>query len=142
MAVNDGKFSINVEAKGLTANEIDDVQTEVKFQPDILERTQAGAWKKDHAEIPVGNARAMILRGTDNNNAYLYLQSDDAEFSAVVLHYEQAGAWKTMHDAAFPFEFTVPLPGMDATFPFYLEGRTVDGNVIQSKEEVLQREDR
>lgn len=83
----------------------------------------------------------MILPGPGNNNAYLYLQSDDAEFSDVTLHYEQAGAWKTMHDDAFPFEFTVPVNSADAKFTFYFEGTTVDGNVIRSKEEVLQRED-
>lgn len=142
LAVNDGKFNIAVEAKGLTTIEIDDVQIEVKTQPDILERTQADAWEKDYLEVSLGNARAMILPGLDNNNAYLYLQSDEAEISAVILHYEQAGAWKTMHDDTFPFEFTVPLNRADAKFKFYFEGITVDGNVIRSKEEVLQRENR
>ena len=102
---------------------------------------KADAWEKEYLEVSVGNARAMILRGLDNNNAYLYLQSDDAEFSAISLHYEQAGVWKTVHDNAFPFEFTVPLHRADTKFTFYLEGTTVDGNVIRSKEEVLQRED-
>lgn len=142
LAVNDGRFSIAVEAKGLATVEIDDVQIEAKFQPNILERTQADAWKKDYLEVSLGNARAMILPSPDNTNAYLYLQSDDAEFSAISLHYEQEGAWKTMHDDAFPFEFTVPLPSADTKFTFYFEGITVDGNVIRSKEEVLRREDR
>ena len=142
LAVKDGKFSITVEAKGLATVEIDDVQMEVKFQPDILERTQADAWEKDYVEIPVVNARSMILRGLKNDNAYLYLQSDDAEFSAINLHYEQAGIWKIVDDNAFPFEFTVPLNCADAKFTFYFEGRTVDGKLIRSKEEVLQREDR
>lgn len=142
LAVNDGRFSITVEAKGLTTVEMDDVQLEVKFQPDILDRTHADAWNTDYLEVSLGNARAMILPGPDANNAYLYLQSDDAEFSAVTLHYEQAGAWKTMYDDAFPFEFTVPLNSADATFTFYFEGTTLDGNVIQSKQEALHREDR
>ena len=142
LVVHDGKFNISVEAKGITSVEIDDVQIEAKFQPNTLERTQADAWEKDYVEIPVGNARAMILPGPDNTNAYIYLQSDDAEFSAISLHYEQAGIWKIVHGNAFPFEFTVPLHSADTKFTFYLEGTTVDGNVIRSKEEVLRREDR
>lgn len=43
LAVNDGRFNITVEAKGLTTVEMDDVQLEVKFQPDIHDRTHADA---------------------------------------------------------------------------------------------------
>lgn len=140
--IEDGSFMVSVKAQGITAVEIEDVEIIPVFQSSILARTNATTWSPDYLEVPFGDARAMILPGVENDRAYLYLQSDDAEFSAVALHYEQAGAWKTMHDDAFPFEFTVPLSGTDATFPFYFEGRTVDGNVIQSKEEVLKREDR
>ena len=139
LAVNNGRFSISVQAKGLATVEIDDVQLEVKFQSDILGQTQAVAWEKDYLEVSLGNARAMILPGPDANNAYLYLQSDDAEFSTVTLHYEQAGAWETVRDDAFPFEFTVPLSGAATECRFYFEGVSVDGKAIRSKEEVLQR---
>lgn len=81
----------------------------------------------------------MILPGVENDNAYIYLQSDDAEFSAVTLHHQQAGAWKTIQDEAFPFEFTVPLDDAAKEFRFYCEGVTLDGKAMRSEERVLKR---
>ena len=141
LVIADGVFNITVEAKGIKSVEIEDVQIETLFQPAILERSRDDAWSTDYLEVPFGNARAMILPGLENKTAYLYLQSDDAEFSGVVLHYERAGSWKTIHDNAFPYEFTVPLHSADTKFTFYFEGTTVDRKVTRSKEEVLQHGD-
>lgn len=138
LVVDDGLFKISVAAKGITAVEIGDVEIVPAFQTTILSRKDSDAWSKDYLEMSFGNARAMILRGVDNNNAYLYLQSDDGELSAIDLYYEQGGSWKTIHDDAFPYEFTVPLTSADTEFKFYFEGTTVDGEKVRSEEGVLQ----
>lgn len=137
--VDDGIFKTSVAAKGITAVEIGDVEIVPAFQTTILSRKDMDAWSKDYLEMPFGNARAMILRGAENDNAYIYLQSDDAEFSAITLNYQQAGAWKTIQDDAFPYEFTVPLDGATTEFRFYCEGVSVDGKAMRSEEAVLQR---
>lgn len=128
LAVVDGTFEVSVNPQGITTVEIDDVEITPVFQPTILKQSDADAWSSDYLEIPFGNARAMILRGVENDNAYIYLQLDDDAFSAVTLHYEQAGSWKTIHDYAFPYEFTVPLDSTATEFEFYLSGTDVSGN--------------
>lgn len=137
--VDGGSFRVSVKAQGITAVEIEDVELVPVFQADILARTNANIWSPDYLEVPFGDARAMILPGVENDRAYIYLQSDDAEFRAITLHYEQSSAWKTIHDDAFPYEFTVPIDSASGEFRFYLEGVSADGNTMRSKEEVLHR---
>jgi len=81
----------------------------------------------------------MILPGVEHDRVYLYLQSDDAEFRAITLHYEQSGSWNTIYDDVFPYEFTVPLDSASAKFQFYFEGVSVDGKTLRSEEGVLHR---
>jgi len=137
--VVDGSFRVSVKAQGITAVEIEDVEIVPVFQSGILARTNAAIWSPDYLEVPFGEARAMILPGVENDRAYLYLQSDDSEFRAITLHYEQSGSWNTVHDDAFPYEFTVPLDSASAKFQFYFEGVSVDGKSMRSKEGVLHR---
>jgi hypothetical protein len=137
--VDDGSFKVTVKAQGITAVEIEDVEITPAFQPNILARTNATSWSLDYLEVPFGDARAMILPGVENDNAYIYLQADDAEFSAITLHYQEAGTWKTIQDEAFPYEFTVPLDAAATEFRFYCEGVSVDGKAMRSEEAVLQR---
>jgi hypothetical protein len=137
--VEDGSFKVTVKAQGITSVEIEDVEIAPTFQSRILARTNAASWSPDYLEAPFGNARAMILPGVEGDNAYIYLQSDDTEFRAITLHYEQSGSWNKIHDDAFPYEFTVPLDGAATGFRFYCEGVSVDGKAVRSEEGVLQR---
>jgi len=138
--VEDGSFKVTVKAQGITSVEIDDVEIVPVFQQRILSRTNAAFWTPDYLEVPFGEARAMILPGVENDNAYIYLRSDDTEFRAITLYYQQAGAWTTIQDDAFPYEFTVPLDGAALEFRFYCEGVSVDGKAMRSEEAVLRRE--
>ena len=137
--VEDGSFRVSVEAQGITAVEIEDVEIIPVFQSSILARTNATAWSPDYLALPFGDACAMILPGVEHDRAYLYLQADDAEFRAITLHYEQSGSWNTVHDDAFPYEFTVPLDRASEEFRFYFEGVSVDGKTMRSEEGVLHR---
>lgn len=139
LPIEDGSLKVTVKAQGITAIEIEDVEITPVFQPHILSRTNAASWSSDYLEVPFGEARAMILPGVENDNAYIYLRSDDAEFRAITLHYQQAGTWKTIQDDAFPYEFTVPLDRVATEFRFYLEGVSVDGKAMRSDEAVLKR---
>lgn len=79
----------------------------------------------------------MVLPGVESENAYIYLQADDAEFSEITLHCVQSGSWKAIHDDEFPYEFTVPLDRLAAEFRFYIEGVSFDGKTARSPEAVL-----
>ncbi len=137
LPVDDGVFRVSVKARGITAVEIGDVEIIPAFQSRILGRTSAARWSPDYLELPFGGARAMVLPGVEKDNAYIYLQSDDTEFREITLHCGQGGPWGAIHDAAFPYEFTVPLDSAAAEFRFYLEGVSVDGKTVRSTEAVL-----
>lgn len=139
LSIADGAFTVTVKAQGITSVEIGGVEINPTFQPGILERENRASWSPDYLELPFGNARAMMLPGLNTDNAYIYLQADDAVFRAVTLHYEQNGSWNTIVDDAYPYEFTVPVDGAAAEFKFFLEGLSVDGKTSQSEEKGFSR---
>ncbi len=139
LSIADGAFTVTVKAQGITSVEIGGVEINPAFQPGILGRENRASWSPDYLEMPFGNARAMMLPGLNTDNAYIYLQADDAEFSAVTLRYEQNGASNAVVDDAYPYEFTVPVDDTAAEFKFVLEGLSLDGKTARSEEERFRR---
>lgn len=63
----------------------------------------------------------MILNlGAGHRWAYVYLQ--ERELKQATLHYSTGGTWRSVTDAAFPFEFSVPVPDAATEFSFKIEG--------------------
>ena len=125
--LRDGRFSVTVPPLGITAVAIEGLQVTPKFQHKLLAADRTQAWSVDYAELPYGNARAMILNfGPAAKSAYVYLQADESKFKQVSLTYSVRGDKRTVTDAAYPFEFTVPLAEDAAEFSFQLTGVTVD----------------
>lgn len=126
--LENGRMRVSVSPMGITALVIEGLNVTPKFQHKLLAAAPEQAWKKDYAELPWGNARAMILNfGPAAKTAYVYLQADDAKFKEVTLRYTVDGKKGEMTDAEYPFEFTVPLATDTKSFRFQLTGLTVDG---------------
>ncbi|MDI1250835.1 MAG: hypothetical protein PSV13_18370 [Lacunisphaera sp.] len=135
-----GRFPVSVSPMGITAVVIEGLAVAPKFQHKLLAAAPAQAWQKDYAEIAWGGTRAMILNfGPAAKTAYVYLQADDAKFKEVTLRYETGGRKAEITDAAYPFEFTVPLPEDATSFGFQLTGRTVDGRTPGSETVTLEK---
>jgi hypothetical protein len=80
-----------------------------------------------------GGAHGMILNmGPELQSAYVYLQADGTQFQRATLHYSTGGEWRELTDAAFPFEYTVPLAKDVKTFRFKIEAVKVSGEKIES----------
>lgn len=138
--LRDGRFPIQVSAMGQSAVVIEGLKVAPRFQHKLLAADADQAWKKDFAEINYGGARAMILNfGPAAKTAYVYLQADDSEFKEVTLNYMVGERETSLRDAAYPFEFTVPLATDATDFRFQLKGLTVDGRSSASEKIVLQR---
>ncbi len=138
--LRDGRFPIQVSAMGQTAVVIEGLNVTPKFQHKLLAAAPAQAWTKDYAEIEWGNARAMILNfGPAAKTAYVYLQDDDPKFREVTMNYTAGGEKVSVTDAAYPFEFTVPLTEDATAFSFQLTGRTVDGQTPVSATVLLEK---
>ena len=132
--LRDGRMTVTVPAMDLVAVEIEGLTITPKFQDRLVAAKASDAWSTDYAELSYGNARAMILNfGPAATTAYIYLQDDDSKFKEVTLNYTVAGKRASITDAAYPFEFTVALPGGANDIRFELGGRTVDGRTTSSE---------
>ncbi len=135
-----GKFSVSVPPMGLTAVEIEGLTVTPRFQDALVGTKADDAWKLDYLELPWGGTRAMILNfGSVATTAYVYLRDDDAKFREVTLTYSVGGQTKTVTDATFPFEFTVPLPSGAREFAFTLGGTAPDGTQSRAAPAVLRK---
>jgi hypothetical protein len=132
--LRNGRMTISVAPMGLTAVEIEGLAVTPKFQHRLVGATAADAWSRDYAEIPYGNARAMILNfGPAATTAFVYLQDDDTKFKQVTLSYTTAGKRTFLTDASHPFEFTVPLARDATELRLQLNGVTTDGRASSSE---------
>lgn len=124
------KFQVEIAPRGLTALAIEGVQIEPKFQGGL---SGGSAWRRDYAEQACGGTRAMVLNfGPGMQSAYVYLQASAAQCRQATLHHATDGAWESVTDQAFPFEFTVPLAPSAERFEFRLELVTPSGERQES----------
>jgi hypothetical protein len=135
--LQDSSFTVSVPANGITAVRIDQVQTKGSFS-DRLIKTAGVIKENDYAAIPVGNAKAMLLKmGDYAKRLYVYLEDDDTKYKAVSLILtDAAGKKKTMPDTTYPFEFTVPVNN-EQPVHFYLSLTAVDGTEQKSEPIIL-----
>jgi hypothetical protein len=107
--LKNGKLNINVSTNGITAIIIDGITANVKFQEDMLAKTEG--WKNGHFVSADDKIRAMLLNfGKVSKTAYIYLNEDDTKISSATL----VSNGESITDAVYPFEFTVPV-AEDAT---------------------------
>ncbi|MBI5768699.1 MAG: hypothetical protein HZA93_12955 [Verrucomicrobia bacterium] len=138
--LKNGVMTVSVPPMGLTAFEIEGLTVAPKFQDALVATKPTDAWRRDYLELEWGGARAMVLNfGTVATTAFIYLRDDDARFKDVTLTYLDGRAEKVMVDAAFPFEFTVPLAPDAQALRFRLSGTTVDGRTVQADWAALER---
>ncbi|WP_343702759.1 hypothetical protein [Chitinophaga sp.] len=102
-------FSVTVPANGIAVVAVENAVPQVHFQQQILARVEDEG--KDYGEIKAGNAKALLFKlGAYGRRLFLYLEDDDNIWRSVRLHYtDAAGKERQVTDAAYPFEFTVPL---------------------------------
>jgi hypothetical protein len=138
--MHDGRLRVSVGARGLTAVAVEKLAVTPKFQQKLLAAAATHAWRQDYTELSWGRARAMVLNfGAAATTAYVYLRDDDSKFRQASLTYRIGGETRTLTDASYPFEFTVPLPEDTDRFEFQLEGVTVGGQVEKSEPATLHR---
>jgi hypothetical protein len=110
------KFTVTLAPNGITPHVLDGVTIAPKFR--LAQALQP--WKQDFVTLDYCGAHAMILNlGAGHRWAYVYLQ--ERELKQATLHYSTGGAWQSVTDQAFPFEFSVPVPDAATEFAFKFE---------------------
>ncbi|MDP0501806.1 MAG: hypothetical protein Q7P63_17055 [Verrucomicrobiota bacterium JB022] len=136
-----GQLTVTVPPRGLVALSVESVQPQAAFQQSLLDLQTADAWRDHYRELPTGDARAIIMDWgqTVGTNAYLYLRQDDAQVARATLEVRQGDQWQAFEDAAFPYEWTVPLPDDTQTFEFRLTVETTDGQRQRGEIQTMRR---
>lgn len=136
--VINGSFALNVPAKGIAAVIIDSTEVTPAFQEGFADLTSADAWLDGHLEWTTPAARALLLNfGSGYRSFYFYLKDSKREFSSLRLRYEIDGRLGEVADAAFPWEFTVPLGAGDQSILFELHATRPDGSAVTYGPSVL-----
>lgn len=128
-----GRMSMEIPAKGFTVLSIGDMTIKSAFQHVIVENEKITTDGPHFQSLDFGDARAMILDlGQGQKSAYIYLENDDETFSKVILNYSvDGGSSLSLEDAAYPFEFTIPLE-KSSQVSFFMEGKKIDGSYSRS----------
>ncbi|MFZ3485083.1 hypothetical protein [Sphingomonas sp. 3-13AW] len=132
-------YRVEVPAGGQVAIRIDGLRAKAGFQRAMLE-SAGKTVPSDAAAVSFGDARAYLLDfGRFGRRGYVYLREDDRTIKDASLRYRIGnGPWQQSKDAAFPFEFSVPVPA-GQSFTFELAGTRQDGSSGKTKPVTLGR---
>jgi len=132
-----GNITIPVPASGLAAVAIKGLAPRVGFQQ-MFGIGLAVSEETKPEIVAVGDARATVLSFGDGlTNAYIYLRKTDDDLDKATLHYRDGAVWKTLADAKYPFEFSVPIPKGAENFEFMLETTDRTGKLEKSPNIIL-----
>lgn len=127
-------FKVRVSAKGITALAIDKVPVVTQFQQEFMRETATpGSFKM--IETPFGKVRSAMLTFGELSNAYIWLEASVEKVQKATINYRlgKEGKWKTMEDASYPFEFSIPV---DQQIEWWIEAQS-NGSVNKSNNVVL-----
>lgn len=119
----EGKITVAISPKGITALAIDGVAAKTALQRDFLAQAPAlPAGSYTEIATASGKAVGMLLSaGKGLTIAYVYLEGPAAKIKRATLDYSIDGQPGQAACAEYPFEFTVPLPADAKDFRFTLQ---------------------
>lgn len=135
--LKDSSFTITVPANGIASVAIQQAAIQSSFQQKILNMAYEDMGR-DYAKLTAGNAHAMLFSlGQYGRRLYVYLEDDDNKYRKASLVYTDGnGKEERIEDAAYPFEFTVPVD-KGQPIPFYLSLTGMDGKEEKSEPVIM-----
>jgi hypothetical protein len=130
VVVANGKLTVPVPARGLSAVIITGLTVKPQFQNRIADLNQTAAWDCDLIGLGEVAGRAMILNlGSQTRTAYVFLEYSKQDFVKVEMVSNDGSGERRTEDRSFPWEFTVPVAADAQEFRFILNGHKPDGTV-------------
>ena len=110
-AVRNGKVTLQLSPKGLTAIAVDELPVFTRLHADYFDSHQQPAaadsgFRSD--QTPVGNATAMFLSFAGRHQFYLWTSASDDDVRAARVTFNDGQTERTLTDERHPFEFSVP----------------------------------
>jgi len=133
---------VTVKAKGITSLRIHDIPIKPRFQELASDESVKPLSTSSYTEQQTlfGKVTGMIITmGKSLGSTYIWLDATEEKLSRAILHYKSGNDWKEASDNIYPYEFSMPLDDNMASFEFYVEGETVDGNRVKGEAIVLKK---
>lgn len=129
--VQNGRITLPVKAKGITALIIDGVDVNADFQRRL--RSQSPAWKVNHTSVGFWEDKAVYFDfGEGLRSVYVWNESETDDYVRTILHYEVNGKAGSMVKEGYPYEYTVLLEDDDTVFEYWFEAVKPDGTIESS----------
>jgi hypothetical protein len=151
-AVLNGKVTLSLSPKGLTAIAVDGLPVFTRLHADYFDNEQPaapadGGFRTD--KTPVGNATAMFLSFAGRREFYLWTSASDSDVRAARLTVKEVPAERsdgqaerddeterTLTDERHPFEFSVPT-GARTAIDYHLQFVRADGTLVDAGRHTL-----
>lgn len=149
-AVVNGKVTLQLSPKGLTAIAVDELPVFTRLHADYFDGEQQpastdGGFRTD--KTPVGNATAMFLSFAGRHEFYLWTSASDSDVRSARLTLKDVQAERTdgqaertITDERHPFEFSVPT-GTRTAIDYHLQFVRTDGTLVDGGRYSLVRPD-
>ena len=138
--VVDGKVTLPLSPRGLTAVAIEGMPVFRKLQADYFDRpaTTAGDRSYRTDRTPLGDATAMFLGFAGQRQFYLWTSASDEEVKEVQAKIRTTAGERTLVDRRHPFEFSIPA-GEEGRISYKLQFVRKNGRTVDAPERVIER---
>jgi hypothetical protein len=141
-AVSEGQeMRLRVPAKGIVALAIDRAEPVLGLQAKMHDPTAPvlGASSLSEVQAPFGRVcGALLSLGRGLTNAFIYTDALPEDVISARLRWRQGtGAWRVLHDAIFPYEFSVPVEEDAGDISYTLEVENAAREILGSETRVL-----
>lgn len=136
--VENGKITLPVKGKGITAIIIEGVDVDADFQRRL--RSESQPWKVNHTSVGFREDKAVCFDfGEGLRSVYVWNESETDDFIQTTLHYEVNGKAGSIVKNGYPYEYTVLLADDDTVFEYWFEAVRPDGTVETSERGRLEK---
>lgn len=129
-------WSCTIPAKGIVAYAIDQVPVKTRLQDRMLDPAvkPLGPGGSVQSKTSFGTVHGLLLSmGRGLTSAYIYSEAAPEQVISATLRYRQGnGEWREIHDAIFPYEFSVDLADGKGPLLFTFEADTVRDGLQKS----------
>jgi hypothetical protein len=133
VTVIDGKVTLPLSSKGLTAIAVDGLPVFTRLQRAYFAADEQPAtigrdsFRTD--TTPVGNVTAMLLGFADQRDLYVWTSASDSDVREAKLTILTPGPAQTMTDTRHPFEFSLPI-GETKAIDYSVSFVRTDGSIV------------
>jgi len=140
--VVDGKVTLPLSSKGITAIAVDGLPVFTRLQGEYFASTAQPPETNDTSfrtdATPAGNITAMMLGLADQHDLYVWTSASDSDVREVRLNVTTPGLEREMTDQRHPFEFSLPI-GDARTITYRVSFLRKDGARVETGEHSVSR---